>query len=58
MGCFIYVFHDLGVETLISAFYFSSPDLYFIVKTKMDVILHIHNQNHDIFLNNKYIKAY
>ena len=36
--CFL---HDLGVEVLI--FIFSSSDLYFIVKSKMAVILHIYN---------------
>ena len=46
---------DLVVETLISPFYFSSFDLYFIVKSKMAVILHIYNQNHDVIRNIKYI---
>ena len=34
--------HDLGAETLISDVYFSSFDLYFIVKSKMAVVLHIY----------------
>ena len=56
----LWFLYDLGggVEKLISAFYFSSSDLYFIVKSKMAVILHIDMQNHDVIRNIKYIKAY
>ena len=49
-------FRDLGVETLISAFYLSSSDLYFIIKIKMALILLIYN--HDVIRNIKYINAY
>ena len=34
---------DLVTKTHIYDFYFSLSDLYFIVKSKMDVILHIYN---------------
>ena len=35
------ILYDLGAETNISDVYYSLSDLYFIVKFKMDVILHI-----------------
>ena len=38
--CFL---HDLGAESHISDVYFSSDDLYIIVKSKMTPILHIYN---------------
>ena len=49
--------YDLAAETHISNVYFVSSDLYFIAKSKMDVILPIHNKNNDPILNTKRIKA-
>ena len=39
----IYFFYDLGTEARMSDVYISLPDLDFIVKSKMAVILHIYN---------------
>ena len=38
--------YDLGIETFTSAFYTIS-DLYFILKSKIAVILHIYNKKQD-----------
>ena len=52
-----WLLHDLEVKTLISALDLSLSDLCFIVKSKMAVILHICNKNHDVIRNVRYIKA-
>ena len=39
----ILFFYDLGTESLMSDVYLSLPDVYFIVKSKIAVILHIYN---------------
>ena len=49
----LWFLHDLGVETLISAFFLSSV-LYVIGKSQMAIILYIYNKNHNVL---RYIKA-
>ena len=49
--------YNLVAETHISGVYLLSSTLYVIVKSKMDVILHINNWNKYVALNNKHIKA-
>ena len=38
----LFILYKLGAETNISDFYCLSSELYFIVKSNMDVILHIY----------------
>ena len=46
----VLLLYDLGPKQTFMMF-ISSSDLYFIVKSKMDVILHIYYYNNDVILN-------
>ena len=49
--------YDLVFLFGISGVYCESSDLQFIVKSKMDAILHIYYKNNDVILNTKQNKA-